>query len=207
MTAALPPSCGSLPDKATLRQELRAALRLLTPSERLARSSKLCEHLLRTPALVRAQRVALYRAMGQEASLEPLIPVLRDAGVALWLPRVRDDQSLDFLPWPADAPLAPGPFGILEPVVAGQPARAGEIDCFLVPGLAFDRQGGRLGRGKGYYDRALSLFPDSVPRVGVAFALQLLPEVPCESWDLRMHTLVSEVGVLDCVPASLLGSA
>lgn len=149
---------------------------------------------------MRVRRVALYRAMPQEASLEPLIPGLRAAGIELWLPRVRDAHTLDFLPWTAEAPLAPGPFGILEPLLDGVPAQAGDIDCFLVPGLGFDRAGGRLGRGKGYYDRALSAFPESVPRIGVAFACQCVPQIPCEPWDLRMHALVTELGIWTCSP-------
>ena len=69
-------------------------------------------------------------------------------------------------------------------------------DIIVVPGLAFDRRGNRLGRGFGYYDRFLGGLPESVPRVGLACVSQVVPEVPVDAWDVPVHALVTEDGVI-----------
>ncbi|MDR1958345.1 MAG: 5-formyltetrahydrofolate cyclo-ligase [Planctomycetaceae bacterium] len=93
--------------------------------------------------------------------------------------------------------LAPGAFGILEPKIelrkdAGRFVQPDEPSLILVPGIAFDRNGGRIGRGKGYYDRFLAKAPVSVPLVGLAFECQMFPEVPMEFFDKRLNAVVTE---------------
>ncbi|OGR20235.1 MAG: 5-formyltetrahydrofolate cyclo-ligase, partial [Deltaproteobacteria bacterium RIFOXYB2_FULL_66_7] len=87
-------------------------------------------------------------------------------------------------------------------IPAGMEPRLSGWDIIVVPGLAFDRRGNRLGRGFGYYDRFLESVPESVPRVGLAFADQRIPEVPVEAWDVPVHALVTEEGVIRFVNAS-----
>ena len=72
----------------------------------------------------------------------------------------------------------------------------------MVPGLAFDRRGNRLGHGFGYYDRFLAGLPESVPRVGLAWASQRIPDVPVDAWDVPVHALVTEEGVIRVAKAS-----
>jgi len=72
----------------------------------------------------------------------------------------------------------------------------------VIPGLAFDRRGNRLGHGFGYYDRFLGGLPPGVPRVGLACACQLVTEVPVDAWDVPVHALVTEEGVIRVVKAS-----
>ena len=72
----------------------------------------------------------------------------------------------------------------------------------VVPGVAFDREGRRLGHGFGYYDRFLATLPGDVTRVGLAFANQVIPEVPVDAWDVPVHALVTEEGVVKTARAS-----
>lgn len=88
-----------------------------------------------------------------------------------------------------------GRFGVLEPP-AGAVVRPQAGDVVVVPGVAFDRDGGRLGRGRGYYDRAFPVGAEEAPRlVGFAYSVQLVERVPCDSRDRRMDAIVTEDGV------------
>ena len=92
----------------------------------------------------------------------------------------------------SDIACEPGRFGVREPR-GGRPAvDVKQLDLILVPGLGFDRRGGRLGRGRGYYDRLLSC--SVAKRIGVAFTEQCVPEAPVEPHDMRMNCIVSPAG-------------
>ena len=85
-------------------------------------------------------------------------------------------------------------FGLREPAADNPEVPLDQIDVMVIPGLAFDSTGTRLGWGKGYYDRALAL--TRAVRIGYCFALQIVPHVPRESYDIPMHHLVTEDGAL-----------
>ena len=91
--------------------------------------------------------------------------------------------------------LLPGPFGNHEPA---EDAPAPSPDLVLVPGLAFDRSGFRLGRGGGFYDRFLESFPSHPVLCGVCFSCQIVPNVPREAHDARVDWILSEDGLLEC---------
>jgi 5-formyltetrahydrofolate cyclo-ligase len=93
--------------------------------------------------------------------------------------------------------LVQGKFGNLEPK-ANAPKAPFESDFIVVPGLAFDPSGGRLGRGAGYYDRLLTKFQGV--RIGVCFTELLVERVPCEDHDIRMDFVVTPEGIISCEP-------
>lgn len=140
-----------------------------------------------------APRVGLYAAVHGEVPSRPLFDGL--AGAVRLLPRVRG-RRLEWArvdEWDA---LAPGPFGIPAPPPEAPAAILEPGDVVLVPGLAFDAAGWRLGRGGGFYDRA---FPPGVPGpllVGVAYAFQLVDLVPHDSRDRRVDAIVTERGLV-----------
>ena len=89
--------------------------------------------------------------------------------------------------------LAPGAYGILEPT-GTEVVGPGGVDLVLVPARGFDREGNRLGRGAGFYDRYMSQPSFRATRCGIAFAAQVLPRVPCEAHDLPVEVLITEGG-------------
>jgi 5-formyltetrahydrofolate cyclo-ligase len=98
-----------------------------------------------------------------------------------------------------DRDLGPGHFGILEPYVeAIREVSPTLIELVILPGVAFDTAGGRLGRGGGYYDRLLATLSPAVPKIGLAFALQIIPCVPTLPYDIPIDILVTEEGVVCC---------
>ena len=131
-----------------------------------------------------ARSLAGFSALpGEPQALEPWP---EDKKIAL--PRVDgNDLVLHWVAGPDD--LVKGCFGILEPPASTPVADPNKLDLILVPGVAFDRQGGRLGRGRGYYDRLLA--GTSAFKVGVCFDWQIVPEVPREAHDIRMDAVVT----------------
>lgn len=90
--------------------------------------------------------------------------------------------------------LAPGNYGILEPQKA-QSFPLADIELVIVPGVAFDREGRRLGRGKGYYDRFLAHLSPTIPRIGLAFQTQMVEKVPIQGSDIPVDVIITETGV------------
>ncbi|MBC7781950.1 MAG: 5-formyltetrahydrofolate cyclo-ligase [Proteobacteria bacterium] len=189
-------------DKHTLRATALAARSALGGGQRATRSATITEQLLRLPAFARADTLALYLSFGAEFDTTAFVGHVLAAGRRLALPRIVDPDSppLRHLVLHAVADIArdtrPGRWGIREPDPARCPALAtAEIDLVLVPGLAFDQCGGRLGYGAGYYDRLLAgLRPDCV-RVGAAFSVQQCAAVPMGAHDQPVDLLVTEQGV------------
>ena len=101
---------------------------------------------------------------------------------------VGDDLRL--LPYEGPESLKPGPFGILEPKVDGIEVPKNEIDLIIVPGVAFDKDKNRMGRGRGFYDRLLSTL--NAPKVGICFGFQMIPQVPVEPLDKKMDYVITE---------------
>lgn len=99
-----------------------------------------------------------------------------------------------------DAPRERHPYGFSQPVADSAMIAADEVGVVLVPGLAFDRRGVRLGRGAGYYDELFSRLPESVRRVGITPAAVVVPQLPRQTHDITMHLLITEGGVEETSP-------
>jgi 5-formyltetrahydrofolate cyclo-ligase len=189
--------------KEILRREGRIRLRERAESACSAEAGdRAQDHFLREFPPVAGMSAALYCALAGEVPTERIRYAYLAAGVRLYYPRVAGKGTLAFYPHRDGDGWETGPYGILEPSIpAGMEPLLSGWDIIVVPGLAFDRRGNRLGRGYGYYDRFLDSVPESVPRVGLAFADQRIPEVPVEAWDVPVHALVTEEGVIRFVNA------
>ncbi len=137
---------------------------------------------------------AAYLALDDEVSVVDLFERL--PGWRWVLPRVEGDGSLTFRD--RDLPRERHRWGMDQPVDAGDPVPLQQLDLVLVPGLAFDRNGRRLGRGKGYYDRILAERRSDCVAVGVTVATRLIESVPVEDHDVAVDLLASEDGVVEC---------
>ncbi|UZK70982.1 5-formyltetrahydrofolate cyclo-ligase [Sphingomonas sp. S1-29] len=136
--------------------------------------------------------VASYIPLGSEADPAALIDAALAHGCTLALPHVIDRANpMRFLEWHPATPLEPGIFGLRQP-----PATARDVapDIVLVPLVAFDPTLHRLGQGAGYYDRALAGLPDAW-RLGIAWSVQQVPQVPVDPWDVPLHGVVTERSV------------
>ncbi len=135
--------------------------------------------------------VAGFWPLPGEIDMRPLLHTLHESGHAVLLPRTPPrGQALSFHRWMPGEPLLPGAFGTAHP---GGPPLAPRI--VLAPLLAFDRTGGRLGYGGGYYDRTLAALP-GVVAIGCAFAIQEVDRVPAGPHDMKLQAIATERGVI-----------
>jgi 5-formyltetrahydrofolate cyclo-ligase len=151
-----------------------------------------CAHVLALPCWASARGVVAYAATANEIDPALLIEAAMEAGKAVYFPR-RVADGLEFLRATPEA-LRPASHGLLEPV-DGEPLLGPAPGVvFIVPGLAFDERGARLGRGAGCFDRALPRFSGAV-RIGLAYEFQILPFLPEAPWDVRMDIVVTDARV------------
>ena len=180
--------------KDEMRAEARARLRTLTPDERARASRAIAERVLSLPEIVDAGVLLLYASLATEVATDEIAAAARDRGVIVTYPRCLAEtremviHRVDGL----DALREGGSYGIREPTLECPVLRLEEIDVALVPGLAWDREGGRLGRGAGYYDRLFGRRAWRGSRIGLFFAVQEVHSVPVEPWDAPLHAIVTE---------------
>lgn len=180
-------------DKSVLRQSSMAKRHQLDPVTRETASQAIVTFLTQLPEYSTSKIVGLYAASHGEAELHRFFDRCIADGKSCYFPRL-DGNDLVFHRVTQWADLVPGAYGILAPQATAAALDPARCDVMIVPGVAFDRQGNRLGRGKGYYDRYL-------PRVGGChigvclddFVVETLPHEP---HDARMHLLVTESGIL-----------
>ncbi len=188
--------------KAELRRVVRVGLSALAPVKRAARSTELVARLSAYPSYRAALCVLAYLALPDEPDLDALIEQAWRDGKRVAVPRVD---------WEARSMVAAqitsltvgvtrGPHGVRLPPADAPHVPAGEIDVALIPGVAFDGQGRRLGRGGGFYDRYLAQPDLTVRRIGVAFEEQIVAAVPTEPWDVPMQAVVTNRAVREIAP-------
>ncbi|CAG0988941.1 5-formyltetrahydrofolate cyclo-ligase [Burkholderiales bacterium] len=189
-------------EKRTLRTRILAARDALPAIDRAAASSAICGALAELPEFRQAGRVLLTLPFGSETDTRPLAEHALEDGKRVLLPRV--DRAARMLELREIRSLvqdiAAGRWNIPEPRPELCPlVDPREVDWVLVPGVAFDRAGGRLGYGGGFYDRLLPLLRPGVQRVAGAFAMQLVERVPRGKHDLAVDLIVTEDSTLQAL--------
>ncbi|RMG18533.1 MAG: 5-formyltetrahydrofolate cyclo-ligase [Deltaproteobacteria bacterium] len=181
-------------EKHRVREAMRVRRRGLSEAAVQEASAAACRRLAALPEWERSGTIALYA--GHAGELDPRCSVA--AGRRFVFPALAPaGRCLDFFEVSDPAQLLPGRYGIDAPDPRRHPpCPVAAIDLFVVPGLAFDRRGRRLGRGGGYYDATLSAARLDAVRVGLAWDFQLLPELPWESHDQGLDLLVTPSVVL-----------
>jgi 5-formyltetrahydrofolate cyclo-ligase len=180
-------------DKACVRREFLARRRQVDRDALAGASDAACRHVVAAPAFDRARHLLAYAARDGEIDPTSVVDAATERGTPTYFPRV-EEGGLAFRR-ARKADLEPGAYGVAEPRASAQllPADARDV-LVLVPGVAFDREGARIGSGKGFYDRALSHLPDAT-KLGMALDSQVVARLPQDPWDLRMDGIVTERGL------------
>lgn len=187
----------SQPAKLALRDQLGTARGRLPVAEIAERARLLADLLLTAPEVRRAATVAAYVSVGREPGTGPLLDALVAAGKRVMLPLLQPDGDLDWALYRGPEGLLPARRGLLEPVGRRLgPDAVATADAVLVPGLAVDRSGVRMGRGGGSYDRALSRVPVGTFTCVVLNAAEVLDVVPHAGHDRRVSAVATEDGLL-----------
>lgn len=189
--------------KQALRHEYLARRKMMSPELAAEASHKICQRLSNFFAelqkLVRfdlySKTVLSYLAYGREVNLQELHHELWAQGRLLAVPRTKNQEPgvMEAVYLREDSRLETSPLGVLEPAASEEKLCAPEdFAAVMLPGVAFDENGGRLGHGGGYYDRFLAQLPPETLLIGVAYEWQVLPEVPLAEWDVPLDFLVTE---------------
>lgn len=182
--------------KRALRREVLARRDALAPAERAERSRRIADRLLALPELERAGTVMAFSSLGSEVDTRPVLEGLADRGVRAALPRILEGEIRP-VAYRLGDPVARAPFGALEPST-GEELDVAEIDVVVTPGVAFDREGFRVGYGGGFYDRFFRRARRDAFRVAIGFALQVGPSVPRGHADEPVDAVVTEDEVIRC---------
>ncbi len=191
-------------EKKKLRTFLCSRRRSLSPVEVTEKSRLIAERLHTFAPFQQARTLVLYSADENEVQTEAVWQEAVTHGKAVYYPRITADRAnLEFVRRYTGDRLIPSLFGILTP--PGEDLLSGlrETDVVLTPGVGFDRQGHRLGRGKGYYDRAFRGVLSSGLRVALAYEFQIVPYIPAGPDDEGMQYIVTEAELIDCSSKNL----
>ena len=171
--------------KGKLRKLVKVRVKAISFAEREKRATALLRAIWEHPAFEQAQNVMLFWPLPDEINTIPLIEHAYVVGKNIFLPVVVGDD-LVIKPYTPMA-MKPGAFGILEP--QGDPVSPVQLDLIIVPGVAFDAAGNRMGRGKGFYDRLLA--GTSATTIGVCYAEQYYLSIPTEPHDVPLNDVIT----------------
>jgi 5-formyltetrahydrofolate cyclo-ligase len=178
--------------KAELRAQVLARRSALPADQRSAAGTLIRDAVLAEPQVQMAGTIALYYSIGAEPGTHGLVFALWKRGSYVLLPVLRPDGDLDWASYEGPDSMVPGPRGLLEP---GEPPRGvdavARADAVLVPALAVDGSGRRLGRGGGSYDRALARVGPLVPLIALVYDDELVEHVPTEGHDIPVRATAS----------------
>ena len=180
--------------KTRVRQAMRERREAMTPAERLDKSRRICGCIL---DLIRdGETVMVYSSKELEVNTRFLIGALIASGNPVIVPIiVREDVSLRLSYLKDPSVLVLSTFGVPEPIGSEIPARPEDVDTIILPMLGYDREGGRLGYGAGYYDRFLARNP-RIRRIGIAFSCQEADKIPCDENDIHMNLIITDEGIV-----------
>ncbi|HQD42034.1 MAG TPA: 5-formyltetrahydrofolate cyclo-ligase, partial [Bacillota bacterium] len=187
--------------KQKLREEILSLRRQIPPTLQKEYSQLIQKRLLELEAFTRSVNVMAYVAFRNEVETMPIIQHCLSEGkrvvVPVSVPKTRE-LLLSELKDP-ERELRPGTFGVPEPAPGYiRPFPAEDLDLILVPGVAFDERGFRLGYGAGYYDRFFERLTRRVPRIGLAFEIQIIDRVPADPTDQPVDFIITEIRLIDC---------
>lgn len=182
--------------KRAAREAARARLRSLPAERRAVLGARAAECVWSVPEIESARVLLLFASMPEEVPTDTVAAEARQRGIETVYPRsLLEDRRLALHVVRDDGDLKMGAFAIREPAAGCASVAVEEVDVALIPGLAWDRHGGRLGRGAGYYDRLLAEPGFRALRCGLFFSIQEAADLPADPWDQPLDLVVTETEV------------
>ena len=181
--------------KADLRARMKRDRNALSMIEAAELSARIAERVLAVPEFMRAKRVFCYASVVGEVDTRGLMREIIYSGRELYLPRIKRNVKINAVRLTSFGDLRVGPYGIDEPT-GDEIIEPGNLEVLLVPGVAFDRRGSRLGMGLGFFDRFLPLCRGLI--IGLSYDLQIVDCVPATGRDARMDMVITETHIYDC---------
>ena len=191
---------GEVEKKKFLREKVKRLLNKYSLSL-LKEKSKLIEsHLFSLPEYRNSRLIMFYVSMDKEVYTHDMIKIALNEKKEIAVPLILESQNIMLSCKISDlTDLEPGPWDILQPIKERiQNVPVSSLDLIVVPGIAFDRNGNRLGRGKGFYDRFLHLISPETVKIGLAFSSHIVEQIPTKEYDVAVDKIVTENGIIEC---------
>jgi 5-formyltetrahydrofolate cyclo-ligase len=178
-------------DKESLRKEMMKKRNSLSKSEKKMKDGSIYNQVINDPDYKSADSVFLFMSFGSEINTKPIIQHALDHNKRVFLPKVVG-KNLELFEIKNFENLERSKYGILEPNAYCQKIHNCGIDFILMPGLAFDPTGGRVGYGGGFYDRYISNIPNyqEIPKVAIAYSFQIIDKVPMDKYDIPVDRII-----------------
>lgn len=178
-------------DKSELRNEIKNRKRQFTSLQLRELSFAVIQRLLSHPRLKEAHTIMLYYSLPDEVYTHTVVDSLLMSHKTILLPHVTGNGTMELRLYTGPKDLTTGAYGIMEPTGKFF-TEYSTIDLTVVPGVAFDLTGNRMGRGKGYYDRFLPLVHNAY-KIGICFPFQIVDDIPSEEHDIKMDEIISTI--------------
>mgnify|MGYP001767281905 CR=1 FL=1 len=175
--------------KARIRNTILLRLKAQKAEDRIRKSAVISRKLFKTRSFKQAKIIMFYKSFRGEVDTEEMIKLAQRIGKIVVVPVCDTNKTMIPCVLKRTARLLRGPYGILEPAVK-KAIDINLIDLVIVPGVAFTKDGKRLGRGKGFYDRFLSKLPIEIPSIGLGFKCQILPDLPTAKYDVNIQKVI-----------------
>ena len=183
-------------DPSEIRRDMKKRRRSMDVAVALDHGERVARHLVGIPEITQARNIGAYIAFGGELDPAPSLALLT---ASTYLPLVGEDFSMAFKLSNLDYPMVANRYGIDEPPASAPSIAIDELDVVLVPLVAFDRRGARLGMGAGYYDRCFASRKSEAPPpllIGLAHGMQEVELIESQPWDVALDLIVTEDGVI-----------
>ena len=186
-------------EKKALRSKIIAARRKLTDNYRQRASNRMMTVFCALPDFKEPRKVLCYASMADEVQIRPLMEKWLSLGVTVALPHITGKGQMEAVSFTDFDSLVEGEYGILTPdLEKGEIIPPDELDLIIVPGIAYDTRGERLGMGGGFYDAYLAR-ATKAKRIALAFSCQLVAKIPMEAHDVLVHKIITEQGIYNCL--------
>ena len=186
-------------EKKALRSKIIAARRKLTDNYRQRASNRMMTVFCALPDFKEPRKVLCYASMVDEVQIRPLMEKWLSLGVTVALPHITGKGQMEAVSFTDFDSLVEGEYGILTPdLEKGEIIPPDELDLIIVPGIAYDTRGERLGMGGGFYDAYLAR-ATKAKRIALAFSCQLVAKIPMEAHDVLVHKIITEQGIYNCL--------
>lgn len=176
------------------KKELRKEYKIIRDKieDRNNKSKAILKNIISTKEYQRSKTIALYSSISSEVKTEELIRIsLKEKRVVL--PRINEDNTMDFYEIKSLEDLKTGKFNIKEPIKESKVVKKEDIDLIIIPGICFDLNKNRIGYGKGYYDRYLS--NTKIKKIGICYEKQIVKEIQANKTDIKLDYLITETNI------------
>lgn len=186
-------------EKKALRSKIIADRCKLTDNYRQRASNRMMTVFCALPDFKEPRKVLCYASMADEVQIRPLMEKWLSLGVTVALPHITGKGQMEAVSFTDFDSLVEGEYGILTPdLEKGEIIPPDELDLIIVPGIAYDTRGERLGMGGGFYDAYLAR-ATKAKRIALAFSCQLVAKIPMEAHDVLVHKIITEQGIYNCL--------